>query len=118
MLEKNPQMTAGEKKKFVMKPPQASRVGTKKTAFTNFAEICRLWVQFCPLAESRAFLHVASSTYETSPSVQAEAAAEARDAIPASRDGHFRLCRRHRPAHFEGQVPSEALRTGAAKVHQ
>jgi len=37
--EKNPQL--GEKKRFVMKPPQASRVGTKKTAFTNFTEICK-----------------------------------------------------------------------------
>jgi len=42
MLEKNPDMISGEKKKFVMKPPQAARVGTKKTAFVNFAEICRL----------------------------------------------------------------------------
>jgi translation initiation factor 2 subunit 2 len=25
-----------------MKPPQVQRAGSKKTAFTNFAEICRL----------------------------------------------------------------------------
>ncbi|ESN99249.1 hypothetical protein HELRODRAFT_66682, partial [Helobdella robusta] len=42
MREKNPDMVAGEKKKFVMKPPQVMRVGTKKTSFCNFAEICRL----------------------------------------------------------------------------
>lgn len=42
MREKNPALVTGEKKRFVMKPPQASRVGTKKTAFTNFADICRL----------------------------------------------------------------------------
>ncbi|KRX20194.1 Eukaryotic translation initiation factor 2 subunit 2 [Trichinella nelsoni] len=42
MREKNPELATGEKKKFIMKPPQVVRVGSKKTAFTNFAEICRL----------------------------------------------------------------------------
>lgn len=42
MLEKNPELAAGEKKKFIMKPPQVARAGSKKTAFTNFSEICRL----------------------------------------------------------------------------
>ncbi|XP_014779264.1 eukaryotic translation initiation factor 2 subunit 2 [Octopus bimaculoides] len=40
--EKNPDMVAGEKKRFVMKLPQVLRVGTKKTSFANFSEICRL----------------------------------------------------------------------------
>ena len=40
--EKNPDMITGEKKKFVMKPPQVARVGTKKTSFSNFADICKL----------------------------------------------------------------------------
>jgi len=42
MREKNPEMVAGEKKKFNMKPPRVQRVGAKKTAFTNFKEICKL----------------------------------------------------------------------------
>ena len=42
MREKNPEMASGKKKTFVMKPPQVQRAGSKKTAFTNFAEICRL----------------------------------------------------------------------------
>ncbi len=42
MREKNPDMVAGEKKRFVMKPPQVMRVGTKKTSFSNFAEICKM----------------------------------------------------------------------------
>ncbi|XP_041377067.1 eukaryotic translation initiation factor 2 subunit 2-like [Gigantopelta aegis] len=42
MREKNPDMIAGEKKKFVMRPPQVLRVGTRKSSFANFAEICRL----------------------------------------------------------------------------
>ncbi|KAK2155827.1 hypothetical protein LSH36_230g04021 [Paralvinella palmiformis] len=42
MREKNPDMVAGEKKKFVMKPPQVMRVGTKKTSFSNFSEICKM----------------------------------------------------------------------------
>ncbi|TKR93270.1 hypothetical protein L596_007759 [Steinernema carpocapsae] len=42
MREKNPELAAGEKKKFVMKPPQVARAGSKKTAFANFSEICRL----------------------------------------------------------------------------
>ncbi|CAH1269627.1 eukaryotic translation initiation factor 2 subunit 2-like isoform X1 [Branchiostoma lanceolatum] len=42
MREKNPDMVAGEKRRFVMRPPQVVRVGTKKTSFVNFAEICKL----------------------------------------------------------------------------
>jgi translation initiation factor 2 subunit 2 len=42
MREKNPDLAAGKKKTFLMKPPQVARAGSKKTAFTNFAEICRL----------------------------------------------------------------------------
>ncbi|KAK2107412.1 eukaryotic translation initiation factor 2 [Saguinus oedipus] len=42
MREKNPDMVAGEKRKFVMKPPQVVRVGTKKTSFVNFTAICKL----------------------------------------------------------------------------
>lgn len=41
MREKNPEMVAGEKKKFTMRPPQVVRIGTKKTAFANFGEICK-----------------------------------------------------------------------------
>ena len=44
MREKNPEMVAGEKKRFVMKPPQMMRVGTKKSSFSNFADICKLCV--------------------------------------------------------------------------
>jgi len=42
MREKNPDIVAGEKKKFVMRPPQVLRAGTKKSSFVNFADICRL----------------------------------------------------------------------------
>jgi len=42
MREKNPEMTSGKKKTFSMKPPQIVKAGSKKTAFANFAEICRL----------------------------------------------------------------------------
>ncbi|PAV72854.1 hypothetical protein WR25_19019 [Diploscapter pachys] len=41
MRQKNPDL-AGEKKKFAMKPPEVQRAGSKKTAFSNFAEICKL----------------------------------------------------------------------------
>lgn len=40
MRKKNPEMVAGEKKRFIMKPPQCARVGTRKTSFVNFTEIC------------------------------------------------------------------------------
>jgi len=40
MRNKNPDMVAGKKQKFVMKPPQVVRIGTKKTSFANFNEIC------------------------------------------------------------------------------
>lgn len=42
MREKNPEMIAGDMKKFVMRPPQVVRVGTRKTSFVNFADLCRL----------------------------------------------------------------------------
>ncbi|XP_014678308.1 PREDICTED: eukaryotic translation initiation factor 2 subunit 2-like, partial [Priapulus caudatus] len=42
MREKNPDMVAGDKKRFVMRPPQVCRVGTKKTSFANFADICKI----------------------------------------------------------------------------
>lgn len=46
MREKNPDMVAGKKQKFVMRPPQVVRIGTKKTSFANFTEICKTWVEF------------------------------------------------------------------------
>jgi len=42
MRANNPEMVAGEKKKFVMRPPQVVRVGSKKTAFANFTEIAKM----------------------------------------------------------------------------
>merc|ERR1712241_713615 len=42
MRDKNPEMVAGKKKKFVMRPPQVMRVGSKKTAFANFVEIAKM----------------------------------------------------------------------------
>lgn len=41
MRDKNPDMVAGKKQKFVMRPPQVVRIGTKKTSFANFNEICK-----------------------------------------------------------------------------
>ncbi|XP_014483984.1 PREDICTED: eukaryotic translation initiation factor 2 subunit 2-like isoform X1 [Dinoponera quadriceps] len=41
LREKNPDMVAGKKQKFVMRPPQVVRIGTKKTSFANFTEICK-----------------------------------------------------------------------------
>ena len=40
--EKNPDLATGEKKRLVMRPPQVLRVGTKKSSFANFLEICKL----------------------------------------------------------------------------
>ncbi len=42
--EKNPESESGTKKKLVMRPPQVLRVGTKKTSFANFLEICKSYV--------------------------------------------------------------------------
>jgi len=42
MHAKNPEMASGTKQKFVMRPPQVLRVGTKKTSFVNFMEICKM----------------------------------------------------------------------------
>ena len=38
--EKNPEL--GEKRRHTMKPPQLMRVGTKKTLWVNFSEICSM----------------------------------------------------------------------------
>lgn len=37
----NSSFKAAEKSKIVLKPPQSIRVGSKKTAILNFAELCR-----------------------------------------------------------------------------
>jgi len=42
MRAKNPNLVEGGKRKFVMKPPQVVRVGTKRTSFVNFTEICKI----------------------------------------------------------------------------
>jgi translation initiation factor 2 subunit 2 len=42
MRENNPELAAGEKRKFTMKPPQVVRLGAKKTGFVNFTDICKL----------------------------------------------------------------------------
>merc|ERR1712142_1025649 len=42
MRDKDPDMVDGRGKKFVMRPPQVVRVGTKKTAFANFNEIAKM----------------------------------------------------------------------------
>jgi len=42
MRAKNPNMIEGGKRKFVMKPPQVVRVGTKRTSFVNFTDICKI----------------------------------------------------------------------------
>jgi translation initiation factor 2 subunit 2 len=40
LREHNPELT-GEKRRTIMKPPQVAREGTKKTVFTNYAELCK-----------------------------------------------------------------------------
>lgn len=42
MREKNPDLVAGKKQKFIMRPPQVVKIGTKKTSFANFNEICKM----------------------------------------------------------------------------
>lgn len=39
---RNPDFVAGEKKKFVMKPPEVVRISARKTAFANFTDIVKL----------------------------------------------------------------------------
>lgn len=41
MHEKNPEHAGGEKKRFIMQPPQVVRVGSKKTSLANFSAICK-----------------------------------------------------------------------------
>jgi len=42
MRAKNPNMAQGEKRRFVMKPPSVIRVGSRKSGFINFVEICKM----------------------------------------------------------------------------
>ncbi|KAG8201775.1 hypothetical protein JTE90_027260 [Oedothorax gibbosus] len=42
MREKDPKRDLENRKKLVMKPPQVIRIGSKKTSFVNFLEICKL----------------------------------------------------------------------------
>lgn len=41
MRERNPEHAGGEKKRFVMRPPQLARIGSKKSSLVNFGEICK-----------------------------------------------------------------------------
>jgi len=41
MREKNPELVADKNKKINVKPPHVVRAGAKKSAFVNFADICR-----------------------------------------------------------------------------
>lgn len=40
--QKNPEIASGEKKQMTLKPPQVHRLGTRRTAFANFSEYCKL----------------------------------------------------------------------------
>jgi len=42
MRANNPELVSGEKKRFVMKPPQVVRLGSKKSGFANFLDICKM----------------------------------------------------------------------------
>jgi translation initiation factor 2 subunit 2 len=42
MRANNPELVSGEKKRFVMKPPQVVRLGSKKSGFANFVDICKM----------------------------------------------------------------------------
>jgi len=42
MRENGKIVKPGEKRRFVMKPPQVIRLGSKKSGFVNFIEICKL----------------------------------------------------------------------------
>jgi len=39
--EKNPNVIEGDKIKLTLKPPLVARIGTKRTSFSNFGEICK-----------------------------------------------------------------------------
>ncbi len=38
----NPDHGSSDRKRFVMKPPIVQRLGSKKTGFVNFLDICKL----------------------------------------------------------------------------
>ena len=53
-IEAEPEF-ANRQKRFVMKPPQICKEGTKKTVWINFAEICTMYIDvldFCLLNNS------------------------------------------------------------------
>ncbi|KNC85053.1 hypothetical protein SARC_02746 [Sphaeroforma arctica JP610] len=41
MKQRNPDSAAGERKRVTVRPPQIVRIGTKRTGFVNFVEICK-----------------------------------------------------------------------------
>ncbi|EGD82685.1 hypothetical protein PTSG_03346 [Salpingoeca rosetta] len=47
MRAKNPELAGGEKKQFVIAPPNVVRLGVKRTGFTNFVDICKMCVCRC-----------------------------------------------------------------------
>jgi len=88
---KNP--TLGTSKKHVLKPPQTVRVGSKKVAWINFAEICQMI--------KRPSDHVVSfvlAEFGTEGSVSGSATARAEG---AGADGQLILKGRYLPKHLE-----------------
>eukprot|EP01134_Creolimax_fragrantissima_P005047 CFRG5047T1 len=41
MKQRNPDSVAGERKRVTVRPPQIVRIGTRRTGFVNFVEICK-----------------------------------------------------------------------------
>ena len=141
MRDRNPDMVAGEKKKFVMRPPQVVKVGTKKTAFVNFTEIAKMYENLSDtsrlMLNGKGFIvgagHIpiytivpCSLNYQTSLIVfynichfQAASSTQAPVVLPHCRawyprGGH----RRQRPTHPQGPLPAEAYRERAQTLHQ
>jgi translation initiation factor 2 subunit 2 len=88
---KNP--TLGTAKKHILKPPQTVRVGSKKVAWVNFAEICQMI--------KRPSDHVVSfvlAEFGTEGSVAGSATARAEG---AGADGQLILKGRYQPKHLE-----------------
>lgn len=55
LREKNPAL-AGNRKKASLPPPQLSRVGTRKTMWSNFAQICQMSAPLSIIYFSNSFL--------------------------------------------------------------
>lgn len=104
----NPELT--DRKKFKMKPPQVMRVGSTRTCWVNFTEICKMYAGVL-LCLRGLFTDIVLYTQDEPP-------ARARSELRAHRARYYWFRRWICSSCSKGQVPAAWRGELAAELHQ